>query len=154
MSSKNGESPVRVQRRRTKGYRTPPNTVYVGRGSKWGNPFALNEYSGLAREPAIHNPEKSWEYEGRCSAAGTRHDFFHPDGKVTRVEVRYMTVDEVILCYRAYVTGGEWPCDWRRHSQVDVIRAELAGKNLACWCPLDQPCHADVLLALANEALS
>lgn len=27
---------------------------------------------------------------------------------------------------------------------------ELAGKNLGCWCPLDQPCHADVLLELAN----
>lgn len=30
------------------------------------------------------------------------------------------------------------------------IRAELAGKDLACWCPLDQPCHADVLLEIAN----
>lgn len=30
------------------------------------------------------------------------------------------------------------------------IRAELAGRDLACWCPLDQPCHADVLLELAN----
>lgn len=28
--------------------------------------------------------------------------------------------------------------------------AELRGKDLACWCPLDQPCHADVLLELAN----
>ena len=28
--------------------------------------------------------------------------------------------------------------------------SELRGKNLACWCPLDQPCHADVLLELAN----
>jgi hypothetical protein len=28
--------------------------------------------------------------------------------------------------------------------------AELRGKNLACWCPLDQPCHADVLLEIAN----
>lgn len=27
----------------------------------------------------------------------------------------------------------------------------LRGKNLACWCPLDQPCHADVLLELANK---
>jgi hypothetical protein len=27
---------------------------------------------------------------------------------------------------------------------------ELRGKNLACWCRLDQPCHADVLLSLAN----
>lgn len=33
----------------------------------------------------------------------------------------------------------------------DDIRAELAGKNLACWCPLDQPCHADVLLEIANR---
>jgi len=28
--------------------------------------------------------------------------------------------------------------------------APLRGKNLACWCALDQPCHADVLLVLAN----
>ncbi len=26
----------------------------------------------------------------------------------------------------------------------------LRGKDLVCWCPLDQPCHADVLLELAN----
>lgn len=30
------------------------------------------------------------------------------------------------------------------------IRATFAGRDLACWCPLDQPCHADVLLELAN----
>ena len=30
--------------------------------------------------------------------------------------------------------------------------AELRGRDLACWCPLDQPCHADVLLELANGA--
>ena len=30
------------------------------------------------------------------------------------------------------------------------IREELAGKNLACWCKLGEPCHADVLLELAN----
>ncbi|NNM75007.1 DUF4326 domain-containing protein [Enterovirga sp. DB1703] len=29
--------------------------------------------------------------------------------------------------------------------------APLRGKNLACWCRLDQPCHADVLLELANR---
>lgn len=26
----------------------------------------------------------------------------------------------------------------------------LRGRNLACWCPLDGPCHADTLLELAN----
>ncbi len=30
------------------------------------------------------------------------------------------------------------------------IREELAGRDLACWCPLDEPCHADVLLEIAN----
>lgn len=30
------------------------------------------------------------------------------------------------------------------------VREQLRGKNLACWCRLDQPCHADVLLELAN----
>lgn len=30
------------------------------------------------------------------------------------------------------------------------IKEELAGKDLACWCPLDKPCHADVLLEIAN----
>ena len=27
----------------------------------------------------------------------------------------------------------------------------LSGKNLSCFCPLDQPCHADVLLKLASQ---
>jgi hypothetical protein len=32
----------------------------------------------------------------------------------------------------------------------EAVVAALAGKNLACWCPLDEPCHADVLLEVAN----
>jgi len=32
--------------------------------------------------------------------------------------------------------------------------AQLRGKDLACWCPLDQPCHADVLLWMANRPIS
>jgi len=30
-------------------------------------------------------------------------------------------------------------------------RRHLVGKNLACWCPLDQPCHADLLLKVARR---
>jgi hypothetical protein len=30
-------------------------------------------------------------------------------------------------------------------------RETLRGKNLACWCPLDGPCHAEVLLDIANR---
>lgn len=33
---------------------------------------------------------------------------------------------------------------------VVAVRRELSGRNLACWCPIDEPCHADVLLAIAN----
>jgi hypothetical protein len=32
----------------------------------------------------------------------------------------------------------------------DIAHA-LAGHDLACWCPLDEPCHADVLLRIANR---
>ena len=31
--------PERIQRKRSKGWRMPPNTVYVGRPGKFGNPF-------------------------------------------------------------------------------------------------------------------
>lgn len=34
---------------------------------------------------------------------------------------------------------------------VDDVRRELAGVNLACWCPLDGSCHRDVLLRAANS---
>ena len=33
----------------------------------------------------------------------------------------------------------------------EVARVELRGKDLVCWCPLDEPCHADVLLEWANS---
>lgn len=40
---------------------------------------------------------------------------------------------------------------------ADAIKAEaqvlLRGKNLACWCPLDEPCHADILLKMANQPI-
>lgn len=50
--------------------------------------------------------------------------------------------------YRAYLDRPE------QADLVAQIRTKLRGKNLACWCPLDQPCHADVLIALANASSS
>ena len=49
---------------------------------------------------------------------------------------------------------------WRAPLQQDgrtalqMIREDLAGKDLACYCPLDQPCHADVLLEIANGGVA
>lgn len=44
----------------------------------------------------------------------------------------------------------QWLAMPDRTKFVSEIRAKLHGKNLACWCAIDQPCHADVLLELAN----
>ena len=38
-----------------------------------------------------------------------------------------------------------------RKARLLAALPELRGKNLACWCPLDKPCHADVLLEIANR---
>jgi hypothetical protein len=43
---------------------------------------------------------------------------------------------------------------WIEHHLPEKLEAKIAplrGKNLACWCPPGQPCHADVLLQVANE---
>jgi hypothetical protein len=148
-------SPQRIQRKRTKGWRMPEGAVYVGRGSYWGNPFGpLRTPRALARVPAVDHPEHEWEFEGRISANGMRHDYHHPGGRVTEVHVRWMTAAESVECYRALLHGdGRWPLDFahsgRNHPHLSRV-AEVAGKDLACWCPLSSPCHADVLLELAN----
>jgi hypothetical protein len=46
---------------------------------------------------------------------------------------------------------GAHPTEAAAYPPIDEIRAALAGHDLACWCPLDGPCHADVLLDVANS---
>lgn len=101
--------PERVQRKRTKGWRMPPNTVSVGRGNgmMWGNPWL-----------------------GENSAAAV-HQFR-----------QWLAGDPT------YMHGDEAPDPQRDFILANI--GSLRGKNLACWCPLDRPCHADVLLELAN----
>lgn len=41
---------------------------------------------------------------------------------------------------------------FRAHVAPHLPVNELRGRDLVCWCPLDQPCHADVLLEIANAA--
>lgn len=96
--------PKRIQRKRTKGWRMPPNTVYVGRPTIFGNPFKVSaDYDAIAMF-------KRWL-----------------DG--------------------ASGTGGGGP---RRVSLLARL-SELRGKNLACFCKEGAPCHADILLELANR---
>lgn len=59
-------------------------------------------------------------------------------------DLRYMATSDF-----GGMVAGKWGRQ-HRYPPLAEIRAELAGKDLCCWCPLDQPCHADVLLELAN----
>ncbi|UQD69192.1 DUF4326 domain-containing protein [Bradyrhizobium japonicum] len=51
-----------------------------------------------------------------------------------------MDAFDAVHCFRLFIP------DFAR----EAARKELRGRNLACFCALDQPCHADVLLELAN----
>ena len=54
------------------------------------------------------------------------------------------SIEEAVECFRETMKYPGW-----RHEDI----GELRGKNLACWCALDQPCHADVLLEIANAPM-
>jgi hypothetical protein len=41
---------------------------------------------------------------------------------------------------------------WHEAADLRALLPTLRGHNLGCWCSLSAPCHADVLLALANPA--
>jgi hypothetical protein len=57
---------------------------------------------------------------------------------------KLVAVAKAIAYFDAALRTGELPY-W-----VSDVRRELAGKNLVCWCPIGSPCHADVLLRVAN----
>ena len=58
---------------------------------------------------------------------------------------RPMDAEDAVNWFRANLE-----CGMSDISTADV-RRELRGKNLACWCPVDGPCHGDLLLQIANN---
>jgi hypothetical protein len=63
-----------------------------------------------------------------------------------------MTPELAVGCFSALLRGDS--AGWVMRDTLTTphdVRTLLRGKNLACWCALDQPCHADVLLRLANH---
>ena len=60
---------------------------------------------------------------------------------------------DAVAHYRSFLAGIPWDdafMNGRRTYIIDSLPA-LRGKNLACWCRVWSPCHADVLLELANQ---
>jgi hypothetical protein len=153
-------SPGRIQRQRVTGWRIPEGAVYVGRPTQWGNPFIMY---GLVRYGPRHLARfgRAWDYEGRITVAGTRHDLYLSDSDVVETYVREATPAELVEMYRLTLTeptaGMCRAYPSHRGQLLSVtpadIRRDLAGKDLVCWCPLDQPCHADVLLEMANVSV-
>lgn len=73
--------PQRIQRRRTKGWKMPPNTIYVGRGSRWGNPYRVgtcligdNEAAVMAFSANLPLKFKCDELRGKNLACWCRPD--------------------------------------------------------------------------------
>lgn len=115
--------PIRIQRKRTKGWRMPEGAVYVGRPTKWGNPWRVR-YIG----PSEHFRTGYWIVQDHRRT-------WYPSSR--RVAQRFAV----------------WK--FRRWARNQFVRRrlpldELRGRDVLCWCRLDQPCHADVLLELAN----
>lgn len=152
------EAPKRIQLHRTKGSRLPEGAVRVGRPGRWGNPFKYGDYTALARVPAAVDLGAAWEYEGRISADGAHHPYERPDGERVNCKVRFMTYEEIVETFERALTGNLTPSMRSAAPSgrfldftVDDVRRELAGKDLACWCPPYRPCHGDVLLKYANS---
>lgn len=113
----------------------PEGAIYVGRPSRWGNPYPV----GVTSDPVL---VAATERYGRVGIiwpigprSGQRHGRLRPHPIV--------------------ITAAEATFYFRRDAQVAAADdptwlAELRGHDLVCWCPLHQPCHADVLLELAN----
>jgi hypothetical protein len=70
-----------------------------------------------------------------------------------RIRPGYSAVSAV-ADYRRWISGNASPVPGVKAAPpptISDIRIHLKGKNLACWCALEAPCHADVLLELANS---
>lgn len=113
--------PVRIQRKRVKGWKMPPNTVSVTRPGRWSNQFRVGD------------TVQRFSKEKICETYTIK------------------TNAQAVAAYREWIDG-----HLSNPPAAKIILAgltELRGKNLACFCELDQPCHADVLLELANAEI-
>lgn len=130
-----GNEPVRIQRKRAKGWRMPENTVCVTRPGKFGNPFKIvrDQIFGDAshRRGKLLNPWVLIDID----------PVFYKSTPLNKI---------VIELYKDWIHGVNI-----NHlvpaPSYDAIKSALYGKNLACFCKIGAPCHADILLKIANS---
>lgn len=120
--------PDRIQLSRAKGWRKPEGAIVVARPSKWGNPYLLTDVGG--QYPSLDD-----------------HQLHSMVVNMFRDLVR---VGRIELPNWRYFGGRRGPVTFTYPSLAE-IRAELAGRDLACWCEPEFRCHADLLLEIANQ---
>jgi len=122
------DNSMRVQRSRRLGYKMPKEVIYVGRGTKWGNPFKLENGN------ILEQTKDGW----KAFKLGNEN-----------------TVEDVIALFRDLVidiNSHKVNHETREKFQYMYYNLQnLKGKRLACWCCIESPCHADVLIELANK---
>ena len=135
--------PQRVQRQRKAGQPgIPPGAVYVGRPTKWGNPFEIHERrselyitDGLNTHWTIqHTSDEGYDLAHR-RAVDLYRSWFESGDIRGLTDLPGVTLPPRLERIRRQLIG-------------DV--KNLAGYDLACWCPPGHPCHADALLEIAN----
>lgn len=118
----------RIQMSRQKAWQTEPKAVKVSRPSEWSNPFVI------AKEKGDDGYRYSVRGPGRNLLGMHR----------MKSEAHEQAV-ELFELHIGPMGNHEYDAE-----TLDLLVAELGGRDLACWCPPDHPCHADVLLELAN----
>lgn len=126
MANINTTDPQRIQRKRAKGWRMPDNTVCVDRTTGFGSPFPI----AACTSPSMGESKKTW-----CVGTWTGPAMWFRDTKPEAAELS-------VKAFRAWFE--------KQETLQEKAKLVLRGKNLACWCATDQPCHADVLLECAN----
>ena len=119
--------PTRIQRRRTRGWKMPPNTIYIGRPTMAGNPFPVSVY-GQARAVDLHR---------RWITGNMSHEEMSQLSRCDRWSDGPRAVSLVLL--------RKWVLEYLQ---------TLRGKHLACFCAVGEPCHGKILIELANGPTS
>lgn len=109
----------------------PENTVSVCRPGKWGNPFRIGGYFNVGG-PQTTIGKWLWMERAIWKPADIE------DALATGF-VLIETQAQAVEMFEILMQSSPWKVD------------DLRGKNLACWCKPGTPCHADVLLRLAND---
>lgn len=130
--------PVRVQRKRTKGWKMPENTVYVGRGTRWGNPFMIVKYSNGKWAIKCDNDDNQVKLLTKlCHAT---------------YDTREEAAKDAVRCYShwllPYTHEGNLDEFLQSQAVLEDALLSLKNKNLSCWCKKEETCHADFLLKL------